>query len=123
MTDVYKVGCYICEDPSFARMGLPLCRPCAKCGGHVAADDTVCDDCGHDDHPEGCMACVDCRGEDLDMPETKEVRCPKCGSTNVQCQVWAYPNQDYLVTEEDRQLWATSLVYCGDCKDHHYAAK
>lgn len=43
-----RAGCYICEDPEFARMGLPLCRACPKCGGHVAADDTVCDDCGHD---------------------------------------------------------------------------
>ena len=22
---VYKKGCYICEDPEFAMMGLPLC--------------------------------------------------------------------------------------------------
>lgn len=43
-------GCYICEDPDFARMGLPLCRACPKCGGHVAADDTRCDDCGHDEY-------------------------------------------------------------------------
>lgn len=48
-SSVYKKGCYICEDSDFAQMGLPLCRPCSKCGGHVAADDTVCDDCGHDE--------------------------------------------------------------------------
>lgn len=40
--------CYICQDPEFSRMGLPLCTACPKCGGHVAADDTVCDDCGYD---------------------------------------------------------------------------
>jgi hypothetical protein len=45
---VYKVGCYICEDPEFSLMGLPLCYPCKSCGGHVAADDSVCDDCGKD---------------------------------------------------------------------------
>lgn len=45
---VYKKGCYICEDEEFALMGLPLCYPCAKCGGHVPADDTVCDACGAD---------------------------------------------------------------------------
>lgn len=45
---VYREGCYICEDPEFAQMGLPLCFPCALCGGHVAADDSVCDDCGAD---------------------------------------------------------------------------
>lgn len=45
---VNRSGCYICEDPEFAQMGLPLCHKCSKCGGHVAADDTICDDCGHD---------------------------------------------------------------------------
>jgi hypothetical protein len=46
---VHKKTCYICEDPEFAQMGLPLCRKCPACGGHIAADDTVCDDCGLDD--------------------------------------------------------------------------
>jgi len=41
-------GCYICEDPEYSLMGLPLCTACPKCGGHVAADGTRCDDCGHD---------------------------------------------------------------------------
>jgi hypothetical protein len=50
-TTVYRDGCYICEDPEFSLMGLPLCFPCHKCGGHVAADDTVCDDCGFDHQP------------------------------------------------------------------------
>lgn len=45
----HRRGCYICEDPEFAAMGLPLCRVCGVCGGHVAADDIVCDDCGADD--------------------------------------------------------------------------
>lgn len=51
----YREGCYICEDPEFAQMGLPLCHPCPRCteqaghdAGHVAADDSVCDDCGYD---------------------------------------------------------------------------
>ena len=46
---VHKPGCYICEDPEFAQMGLPLCRECPYCKGHVPADDTVCDNCGKDD--------------------------------------------------------------------------
>ena len=46
---VRRAGCYICEDPEFAQMGLSLCRPCPHCGGHVAADDVTCDDCGADD--------------------------------------------------------------------------
>jgi len=43
-----RPGCYICIDASFAAMRLPLCRACPECEGHIAADDTVCDDCGHD---------------------------------------------------------------------------
>ncbi len=54
---VYREGCYICRDPEFAAMGLPLCRKCPECArngstGHIAADDNVCDDCGYEDGPE-----------------------------------------------------------------------
>jgi hypothetical protein len=55
VTTVYDARCYICRDPEFALMGLPLCYPCSKCGGHVAADDSRCAACGHDcsyDGPE-----------------------------------------------------------------------
>jgi len=45
---IYREGCYICEDPEFAQMGLPLCRRCPKCDGHIPADSSVCDDCGFD---------------------------------------------------------------------------
>jgi hypothetical protein len=48
-TTVYMEGCYICEDPEFALMGLPLCKPCFDCGGHIAADDCICNKCGSDD--------------------------------------------------------------------------
>lgn len=47
-TTVYKKGCYICDDPEFALMGLPLCYTCSTCGGHVPADDSRCSDCGKD---------------------------------------------------------------------------
>lgn len=50
-TTVFKSGCYICEDPEFALMGLPLCYPCKECGGHVPADDTRCEN-GHDNYPQ-----------------------------------------------------------------------
>ena len=50
---VYRRGCYICEDPEFAQMGLPLCRTCGHCAGHIAADDTRCDDCGLDGRDDG----------------------------------------------------------------------
>lgn len=46
---VFREGCYICEDPEFAQMGLPLCRKCPECQGHIPADDSVCDDCMCDD--------------------------------------------------------------------------
>lgn len=45
---IFRENCYICRDPEFAQMGLPLCKPCEACGGHVAADDTECWDCGED---------------------------------------------------------------------------
>ena len=48
----HRKGCYICEDPEFAQMGLPLCYPCRFCKGHVAADDTVCDDCQKEQEEE-----------------------------------------------------------------------
>lgn len=57
---VFKAGCYICEDPEFAMMGLPLCKPCSECGGHIAADDVICDDCGYDcRNDEQESICVD----------------------------------------------------------------
>ena len=49
-----RTGCYICEDPEYALMGLPLCTACPKCSGHVAADDSCCDDCGHDSYESWC---------------------------------------------------------------------
>jgi len=84
---VYKPGCYICEDPEFAQMGLPLCRKCPACGGHIAADDTTCDDCGLDEEelyftrhyfllPYEDLAKVDqqsaCRGLTIPTPGFKE---------------------------------------------------
>jgi hypothetical protein len=56
---VHDPSCYICRDPEFAQMGLPLCRPCPYCSmkqdgkhaGHVPADDTVCTVCGEDTYP------------------------------------------------------------------------
>ena len=46
---IYNADCYICRDPDFAQMGLPLCKPCLQCGAHVPADDDLCDN-GHDNH-------------------------------------------------------------------------
>ena len=54
---VFRAGCYICEDPEFAQMGLPLCRKCPECvrqgrgPGHIPADGGKCDECGHEETP------------------------------------------------------------------------
>lgn len=45
---VFDPGCYICNDPEFAMMGMPLCFACESCGGHVPADDVECGVCGVD---------------------------------------------------------------------------
>lgn len=58
---VHDPNCYICLDPEFAQMGLPLCRPCPKCSeqpdkdielfaGHISADDAICTSCGYEEH-------------------------------------------------------------------------
>lgn len=47
--EVYREDCYICNDPEFALMGLPLCKKCPSCpDGHIPADDPICDDCEFD---------------------------------------------------------------------------
>lgn len=57
-TTVFSDRCYICCDPEFAQMGLPLCRECPKCKeegkglGHIAADDTQCTVCGYDQYAD-----------------------------------------------------------------------
>lgn len=53
---VHDPNCYICRDPEFAQMGLPLCYACHLCGGHVAADNPTCDECGHELNPS-CSGC------------------------------------------------------------------
>lgn len=53
-TSSFNSSCYICRDPEFALMGLPLCYPCThstdgvQCGAHTPADDVECDE-GHTD--------------------------------------------------------------------------
>lgn len=66
---VKRAGCYICQDMEYARMGLPLCNLCCVCraattDGHIPADDTACDDCGHE-------LCGDC----LQLPAQAEPIC------------------------------------------------
>ena len=57
-TAEHDPNCYICRDPDFARMGLPLCNKCDQCSkrgeplrpGHIPADDSTCTICGTDYH-------------------------------------------------------------------------
>lgn len=63
---VYSESCYICNDPEFARMGLPLCRKCPVCGGHIAADDSRCDDCGLDERMFHEISATKINKEELD---------------------------------------------------------
>lgn len=42
--EIYSDKCYICKDPEFSLMGLPVCKPCPMCGAHLAADDSECDE-------------------------------------------------------------------------------
>lgn len=46
--EIHRKGCYICEDEEFELMGMPLCKKCVRCEGHVPADDCICDDCDFD---------------------------------------------------------------------------
>lgn len=58
--DIYRDNCYICRDPEFAQMGMPLCFACEVCKtGHIAADDTICDSCGADAYELYLQAQVD----------------------------------------------------------------
>lgn len=49
---IHNENCYVCRDPEYAQMGLPLCRVCYNCEGHISADDVVCDECGKDQNEE-----------------------------------------------------------------------
>lgn len=66
---VYDERCYICRDPEFAQMGMPLCYACKSCGGHVAADDPICEACGHECFPS--CGHFDEEGRQLDVVWTK----------------------------------------------------
>ncbi len=83
--DVFSESCYICNDPDFAQMGLPLCYPCRFCKGHVAADDSVCDACGKDQEPD-CLRCGKDRPDCLcppgiqDSPRLGPCTAGDCGS-------------------------------------------
>jgi len=63
---IHRENCYICRDPDFRLYGLPLCKQCPECKGHIAADDSICDDCGYeepgapDEKPSQGVKCLEC---------------------------------------------------------------
>lgn len=69
---VHDPSCYICKDPEFAQMGLPLCRECPACvreshgqqKGHVPADDTACTVCGAAEEYEAYLASQELKGKE-----------------------------------------------------------
>jgi len=54
---VHQDGCYICEDPEYAQMGLPLCRPCPECKRKQEIC-RVCDGKGGTPHTGPCSDCL-----------------------------------------------------------------
>lgn len=75
VAEVYSKNCYICNDADYARWGLPLCYPCPCCGGHVPADDSVCDDCGK--WIFGYIPCPSCGAVMI----TSDTKCSDCGTS------------------------------------------
>ncbi len=63
---VFHSDCYICRDAEYRAYGLPLCYRCPRCKGHIAADDSICDDCGYemamgpDEEPGQGVKCPEC---------------------------------------------------------------
>ena len=64
---VYSETCYICNDPEFAQMGLPLCFACLICGAHVPADDSVCAN-GHQQPTDPQEEIETRKAHDLEIP-------------------------------------------------------
>lgn len=70
---VYDADCYICNDPEFAQMGLPLCKPCPDCDdGHVPADDVECSNCGsaaeYGAYLDSLPPAPGAKADDIDIP-------------------------------------------------------
>lgn len=77
---VHLDGCYICEDPEFAAMGLPLCSPCPQC---VRERMELCPAChGTRGLPDGPL-CVECRLQGysgtMGHVAADDVVCDECG--------------------------------------------
>jgi hypothetical protein len=77
---VYLEGCYICEDPEFAAMGMPLCRPCPEC---VRERLVVCTTCNGAHTTDGKTPCPTCQGRgyagSLGHVPADDVTCDECG--------------------------------------------
>lgn len=76
---VHQAGCYICEDPEFAQMGLPLCTPCPAC----VRDMYVCAACSGRGGMADSTPCTDCLATgwigSLGHIAADDVTCDDCG--------------------------------------------
>lgn len=105
---VHRDGCYICEDPEFAAMGLPLCSPCPDC---VRERMEVCPVCSGRGATPDNAACHDClavgfTGGMGHIPADDDL----CDECNYQHGPWDY-DQDGLLTGMPREkaLFVQSL--------------
>lgn len=121
-TNVFNKHCYICNDPEFAQMGLPLCYACLVCGAHVAADDGVCDN-GHD-QPECPHYELEIRKAHnleipLDMQELQKYigerngeQCPECSADLLEDRMgtkWCSFVDCYWSNEPSFSAWVRAL--------------
>lgn len=94
---VYHEGCYICEDPEFAAMGMPLCRPCPEC---VRERLVICPACQGRRTLDGETPCPTCQAVgyagSLGHVPADDVTCDECGGEDGPHQYTGDP--DWLIT-------------------------
>lgn len=76
---VHRESCYICRDPEYAAMGMPLCSPCPGC----LRSQRMCTEClGAGTRPGGEL-CMHCRGAgafgSMGHIAADDVTCDECG--------------------------------------------
>lgn len=99
---VYREGCYICEDPEFAAMGLPLCRPCPEC---VRERLVICPACNGKRTQDGKTPCPTCQAlgyaGSLGHVPADDTTCDECGGEDGPHQYTGDP--EWLITGVPRE--------------------
>lgn len=100
---VHLDSCYICRDPEFAAMGMPLCSPCPQC---VRERMNLCAACrGTRGLPGGplCQACeVKGYTGTLGHIAADDETCDECG---YQHGPWDYGDDGTLTGMEPQKAW------------------